>query len=451
MKMQRHYFHPLALSLRLFLLLTVVSVWTINVEAEEASDNIPENLQIETELRNQDSKIKARLLSIFQEIDHLSEIDVEVSSGVVSISGIVLDSDTAQEAVNLTKKVDGVIYVNNNIEQDVAVASRLAPAQERATGLITSFVKKLPIIGIALAVIILFWMIGGWMGRRKKFYKKLGLNEMVANLVGRLVKMSLIALGVFIALEILDATTIASAVLGVAGVAGLALGFAFRDIVENYLAGILLSMRNPFVTGDSINIDGMSGKVIRLTSRDTVLMTFDGNHLRIPNKTIMTSSLTNFSRNSLRRFDFAVGVSVELDLIEVKELAMECLSSIKSILTDPAPKIIVEELGDSTVNMRFFAWIDQTESDFLKTKSEAIRIIKDTFDENGIEMPEPIYRVVMKNDQTPAVKTAETNTKKRVLSSSQEHQDTSADISLDKQLLKAHQDDNEVNLLDETK
>jgi small-conductance mechanosensitive channel len=163
--------------------------------------------------------------------------------------------------------------------------------------------------------------------------------------------------------------------------------------VENYLAGVLLSTRNPFEIGDAVEIDGQVGKVARLTSRDTVLMTLDGNHLRIPNAIVMNSVLLNYSRNPKRRFDFSVGVSTEFDLTEAKRIGLEALASNPGILSEPKPLAVIDSLGDSSVAMKFFAWLDQTDSDFLKTKSEAIRLVKEAFDDAGIEMPEPIYRV----------------------------------------------------------
>jgi hypothetical protein len=189
----------------------------------------------------------------------------------------------------------------------VPLLPRRLHAIQRAEELGAGFLKKLPILVISLLCVILFWFFGSWAGGQKRLFERLGMNELSSGLLRRFLKLFIIGIGVFIALEILDATAIAAGVLGVAGVAGVALGFAFRNIVENYLAGILLSMRNPFSSGDAVKMGDHSGKVIRLTSRDTVLMTYDGNHLRIPNSVIINSALTNYSRNPLRRFDFLDG------------------------------------------------------------------------------------------------------------------------------------------------
>src|SRR5690606_21022551 len=104
------------------------------------------------------------------------------------------------------------------------------------------------------------------------------------------------------------------ALFGAAGVAGIILGFAFREIIENYLASILLSLRRPFSTGDHVVVATHEGKVIRLTSRDTILMTLEGNHLRLPNSVVFKAEILNFSRNPLRRFDFSVGLGVDEDI-----------------------------------------------------------------------------------------------------------------------------------------
>jgi small conductance mechanosensitive channel len=264
-----------------------------------------------------------------------------------------------------------------------------------------------------------------------------------------------------LALEILDATAIVGAVLGAAGLVGLAIGFAFKNIMENYLSGILLSTRNPFEIGDVIEINGKAGKVAVLTARDTVLLTADGNHLRIPNSVVINSELLNYSRNPRRRFDFTVGVSVELDLEEARRIGMETLAKNPGVLADPKPMILVDSLGDSAVIVKFYAWVDQRESDFMKTKSEAIRMVKVAYDEAGIEMPEPIYRVHVPNAGLPlpgqqrerAEKSHQVegrDSRKSTASASSEvsAQDVAADDTIDKQIAEEQEKSAEKNLLE---
>ena len=157
---------------------------------------------------------------------------------------------------------------------------------------------------------------------------------------------------------------------------------------------MLLSLRQPFAPGDHVVIDGHEGKVMRLTSRSTILFTLDGNHLRIPNAAVFKAVILNYTLNPRRRFDFSVGVGVRDDLVRALELGTDVLKGMHSVLQDPAPAGVIAALGDSSVTLRFFGWVDQREADFGKARSAAIRLVKDTFDEAGIEMPEPTYRIV---------------------------------------------------------
>ena len=130
----------------------------------------------------------------------------------------------------------------------------------------------------------------------------------------------------------------ALSVLGGAGVIGIALGFAMRDTIENYVASLLLSLRQPFRANDLVLIDDMEGRVVRLTSRATVLMTLDGNHLRIPNGQVFRAVILNFTRNPQRRFDFALGVDPDDDSTAAAELGRETLAGLPFVLADPPPE-----------------------------------------------------------------------------------------------------------------
>jgi small-conductance mechanosensitive channel len=182
-------------------------------------------------------------------------------------------------------------------------------------------------------------------------------------------------------------------IAGALGIFGLALGFATPDTVENYIASILLSLRQPFSPEDHVIVDGWEGKLVRLTPRATILMSLDGNHIRIPNSTVFKSVIQNFTANPLRRFDFSVGVDTAVDLDWARSIALQTLNGMKGVLDDPAPQCLVQKLGDSNVNLLLLASVDQHQSKFGKTRSEALRQIKEAYDDTGIVMPEPIYIV----------------------------------------------------------
>jgi small-conductance mechanosensitive channel len=210
-----------------------------------------------------------------------------------------------------------------------------------------------------------------------------------------------------LALELLELTSLVGAVFGAAGAFGIVLGFAFREIIENYLASLLLGIRRPFAAKDHVVINDREGKVIRLTSRDTILMTLDGNHLRLPNAVVFKAEILNYSRNPMRRFDFMVGLGVNEDVRAAVQLGCDTLKDTPGVSHEQMPFARVEELGDSNVALRFFAWVDQRDADWFKVRSEAIRRTKAALDLAGVDLPVPIYRVELSSLPPASVRVSE--------------------------------------------
>jgi small conductance mechanosensitive channel len=173
------------------------------------------------------------------------------------------------------------------------------------------------------------------------------------------------------------------------------LGFAFRDLAENYLSGVLLSLRRPFEPGDHVVVDGHEGRVVSLNSRATILMTLDGNHLRLPNAQVFKGVLLNYTRNPKRRLRFTLGVGNEEDIALAQRLGRETLLAMEGVLDDPPPDALVLEAGDSSMTIQFSAWVDQRLASFGRVQSEGIRLVKAALEDAGMDLPEPIYRVQM--------------------------------------------------------
>ena len=218
-------------------------------------------------------------------------------------------------------------------------------------------------------------------------------NPFLGTVIRRSVRAAFLIIGVLIALDLLGATALVTAVLGSAGVVGIVLGFAFRDMAENYLSGILLSLRRPFEPGDHVRVDSHEGRVVSLSTRNTVLMTMDGNELRLPNATVFKAVLLNFTHNPRRRFSFTLGVSYGEDLQRAQDLGVATLAAMQGVLDDPAPSATVDLVGDSSVTISYNAWVNQRETGFFKARSEAIRLVKKALEDAGMDLPEPTYRV----------------------------------------------------------
>lgn len=200
--------------------------------------------------------------------------------------------------------------------------------------------------------------------------------------------------GVYIVMRVSGLTQLALTVVGGTGLVGLAVGIAFRDITENFLASIFLSMQRPFETGDLVEITGVTGYVQQLNVRTTILMTLDGNLVQIPNATVYKTNLRNFTSNANRREDFFVGIGYEDSIKEAQEIARKVLTDHPAVLTDPEPSVLVDSLGTSTVNLRVYFWLNGREYSWTKVRSSVIRQVKLAFQTHGISIPDEAREIV---------------------------------------------------------
>lgn len=340
-----------------------------------------------------DVMIESRLKQLFESLDGLQSIVVSVNAGVVTLSGEVAAKAAHRQAVTLARRVHDVVEVRDHIVQSRDLWQRLIQTRDRVLAQLFVFIAYLPFLIVALAVLLVAkWLARGLAGS-ERIMRRFSRNPFMRDLARQFVRIAVIGAGLLVALEVLDASTLVGSLLGAAGVAGLAVGFALRDTVENYIASLLLSLRQPFARDDLVSIDGWEGRVVRLTARATILMTLDGNHTRIPNATVYKAVIVNYTRNPKRRFQFDVGVDTEQNLAAAQELAATTLGKMQGVLDDPPPVCTVEQLGDSNVLLSVFGWVDQSAVEFLKVRSEAIRLVKAAFDRAGIIMPEPIYNL----------------------------------------------------------
>lgn len=362
-------------------------------------DPVADVIEVEEASRPNDSEIESRLNGIYRNLPGLEAVSVNVSDGVVILAGTVDDSETMEKAGMLAERLEGAVVVINNIGRDRSIAVRLKAAT-RSIGLqFKDLIGNAPLLLLAIVIIAVGVFAARAAGNANWLFDRLSANWFVRDLVRQVLQVALLFCAVVIALKLLDATALLGSLVGALGIVGLAVGFATRDTVENYIASMLLSLRQPFRSDDYISVEGVEGKVLRLTPRATVLMSNEGNHLRIPNSKVYKATIINYTRNPLRRFDFEVGVDTGIDLNLPRDIAVQTLSKISGVLETPEPQCLVRVLGDSSVVLTILGWIDQREHDFQKTRSEAQRLVKDAFDEAGIVMPEPIYNVNLRRQK----------------------------------------------------
>lgn len=265
----------------------------------------------------------------------------------------------------------------------------------------------LPMLVVAMLTVLLGWMLGGWIAQRGLLDRVSRRNPLLNDVARTTTRWVVFGLAILLALEMLDATAMVGAVLGTAGVVGVVIGFAFKDTLENYLAGLLMSFRRPFAPKDDVVIDGHAGSVIALTTRATILMTPDGNHLRLPNALVYRSVILNYTRNPTRRFEFDVGIGVQEDLLLAQKLGVDELTALEGAIDKPAPRAFIVSLGDSSVQVRYLGWVDQRHHDYWLVRSEAIRRVKTALEAAEMDLPEPTYRLHLSGSALPDGRTVE--------------------------------------------
>lgn len=341
----------------------------------------------------EDEAIAERLRSAYATVEGLAPVAVRVSAGVVVLTGEVSAQALRLQAARLARQVRGVAEVENRIEVAQDLEGRLSPALKRLGEVWTGLVRFSPVLLVGLAIMALAVAVGRWLGRRKRLYRRLAENAFIAGLLAQVVQAAVLLIGAALTLLLFDATGLFNTLLGAAGILGLALGFALRDTVENYIASILLSIRRPFDPYDYVQIEGQEGIVARLTSRATVLLTLDGNQVRIPNATVFKGLIVNFTQQPHRRFTFQLGIAPDEDLARAQRTAAEALFKVDGVLADPAPAALYESVGDSAVNLTVAGWMDQSSHDFIRVRSEAIRVVLTEMGAAGVDLPEPTLRL----------------------------------------------------------
>ena len=364
-----------------------------STEADKQADAPPDRVIATNNNAQDDQKIKKRLTQIFSELDALKQIEITVRSGVVGLSGLVPSAKEENRALQFARQIEGVVGVENNLTVDRSLQRRLDSTQNRLTSTAKEILANLPILASALGLLVFFWLIGSWIAKRKALYHRLTPNPFIAELTGQLTRLVFIVTGLVLALDLLDARPLLGTILGAAGLLSLSISFAVRDTVENYIASILLSLRNPFQTNDLIKINDFEGQVARLNSRATILISPDGNHIRIPNAIVYKAIITNYTRNPKRRFSFIINIDANQPLLPVQSLAVQTLSELKGVLNEPKPSVLVKELSDGIVQLECSGWVDQTLSSHARVRSQAIRHIKEVFEDHGIAWPDALQRI----------------------------------------------------------
>ena len=337
----------------------------------------------------QDAHIATRLQNILQATQWFEHPQVRVTEGVVFLQGHTPREVHRDWAGELAQRTQGVVAVVNRIELKERSIWNLSPAIDELRTLVQRAVQASPFLGFGLIVLGLSWGAARGVARLSRLLlRRRVANPLLREVTTRALSLGVFLLGLYLVLRVSGLTRLALTVLGGTGVAGLIIGIAFRDIMENFLASILLSMQQPFRSNDLVEVAGQLGFVQQVTTRGTVLMDFEGNHVQIPNATVYKEIIRNYTANPMRRSDFTVGIGYDAAIAHAQAVALQAISTHPAVLRDPEPLVLVESLGAATVNLRIFFWLDGNTHDWRKVKSAVIRLVKRAFQQAGIAMPD---------------------------------------------------------------
>lgn len=272
-------------------------------------------------------------------------------------------------------------------------------ALERIDSWVDGAVRAAPNMVIALVVLLLFYL-GSKLVRRLVMRMatsrgRQNLGEMVAGSI----QAAVVALGALFAATIVFPTLNPGDVIAGLGISSIAIGFAFKDILQNWLAGLLVLLRQPFEIGDQIKVGEFEGTVQHIETRATIIKTYDGPKVVIPNSDIYTNAVVVKTSHDKRRSQYDIGIGYGDDIGEACETIRKALEGVSGVESDPGPQVLPWDLAASWVTIRTRWWADPARSDLVQTRADVIQAVKEALDEAHIDMPYETH-VQLVHDQT---------------------------------------------------
>src|ERR1700675_4357677 len=229
------------------------------------------------------------------------------------------------------------------------MSASLGKFWEAAYQLFDSFFGRLPSLIVGVIVFFVFYVISILLSRvilrtNRRHRPNLGV------VFARLVSAATILLGFLVAFSVVAPSFQAGDLIKILGISGVAIGFAFQNILQNFLAGLLLLWAEPFRIGDEIKLEPYEGTVEEIQTRATIIKTYDGRRVVIPNADLFTHSVTVNTPLDIRRWEYDLAVKGIGELAELKSVVINAVSKVQGVLSDPRPEVLVMDLGDADLN-----------------------------------------------------------------------------------------------------
>ncbi|MER0238331.1 mechanosensitive ion channel family protein [Fulvimarina sp. MAC8] len=296
-------------------------------------------------------------------------------------------------AQDMDQGASGADTVDQAVEFDPSIA--LGKVESWVIGI----QKLLPNIVVALVVVVIFFL-AGWLFDRlfNRWARRRGRDNL-GEVLGAFIKWIIILFGILLGLTIVIPSLNPADLLAGLGIGSVAIGFAFKDILQNWLAGLLLLIRQPFQVGDQIVVNGYEGTVDWIETRATIITTYDRRRVIIPNAEVYSNAVTVNTAHEKRRSQYDVGIGYGDDIETARAVMLDALTRAKGVETDPKPEVLVWDLAASWVTLRVRWWTNSVRTDVVHAQAAALEEIKSALDKAGIDMPFET-RVTLLHDQT---------------------------------------------------
>ena len=283
----------------------------------------------------------------------------------------------------------------------VDLNAEVSNAWQTVDNLIDGFFAVLPKLVLAFLVFLVFWMIARGVRGIVHRVTPGPVDSNIGIVLGRLAYAGMVVLGVLVAMTVVSPGMGVGEIVGLLGIGGVAIGFAFQDIFQNLLAGVLILLREPFRPGDEITSGEYTGTVEAIETRATFIRTYDGRRVIIPNSDIYTDPVTVITAYHIVRSQYDVGIGYGDDIGTAKQIALDTVKGIDGVLADPEPDVLTWELAESSVNLRVRWWSKPQRGEVVHVRDRVLEAIKENLSAGGIDLPFPTQQILF-HDQTEA-------------------------------------------------
>lgn len=266
----------------------------------------------------------------------------------------------------------------------------LATLQDQLVAMAEGFIRALPNLAIGLAILLITWVVARFaVGIASRLIGSTEIRPSLKNLIDTIVKLAIWIVGLMIALiVVMPGMTPAGLIAGL-GIGAVAIGFAFQDIFENFLAGVLIMLREKMRIGDVIECEGITGKVEHITLRETHVRKLSGEITLVPNSMLFKNPVEILTDEVQRRHEVIAGVSYDTDLDRAADVIRKAVENVEDVIVDKGVDVFAVEFNSSSIDFKVRWWAGSTPRNMWESKDHVIRAIKRALDDAGIEIPFP--------------------------------------------------------------